>query len=175
MTAPPVSEGIALLAASLVPHAVVVFFVVNRRLARLDGAVYLVLWGLVIVIAEHAGFGQARFGGSFLATHEGFHFQMLATYGLAAFALTGIVIVPLMKRGDRLGWYGLLILTVIGAGAEVITAAITTPHGVAPRWWSWGLALWAYPLAWLIALILSRRPIFASGSSSRSAVSRSRF
>ncbi len=90
---------------------------------------------------------------------------MLATYGLAAFALTGTVIVPLIRRGDRLGWYGLLVLTVIGASAEALTATVTTPHGVGPRWWSWGLALWAYPLAWLIALILSRRPTFASGSS----------
>lgn len=165
MTAPPASEGIVLFAVSLAPHALVVLFVVRGRLARLDGAFYLLLWGLFIAIAEHAGFGQAAFGGLGLLTHEGFHFQMLATYGLAAFALTGAVIAPLIRRGDRLGWYGLLILTAIGAGAEALIATITTPHGVAPRWWSWGLALWAYPLAWLTALVLSRRPIFETRSS----------
>lgn len=165
MTAPSLSEGIILFVVGVAPVATVVLLVVGDRLPRLDGAFYLVLWGLVIAVAEHAGFGRASFGGLRLLTHEGFHFQMLAAYGLAAFAVTGGVIAPLVRRGDEMGWYGLLIVTAIGGGAEVITATITSPHGVPPQWWSWGLALWAYPLAWVTGLVLSWRPIFQSEAS----------
>lgn len=164
MNSPPLFQGIILFLVSLAPIVIVVWLVVRAHLPRLDGAFYLLLWGLFIVVVEHAGFGQAHFGGSRLHTHEGVHFQMLATYGLAGLAVTGAVIAPLLKRGDRLGWFGLLILAVVGVGGEALTAAITTPHGVAPRWWSWGLALWAYPLAWVTALALSRRPIFRPDS-----------
>lgn len=160
MAAPPLSQGIAFLVIGLAPTAVIVFFVSQRRLRRLDGAFYLVWWGLFIVVAEHAGFGQSRFGRSRVLTHEGFHFQMLAAYGLAAFALAGTVIAPLLRRGERLGWFGLAVLVGVGIGAEAYTATITTPHGVTPRWWSWGLALWAYPAAWFVSLAVSRKPIF---------------
>lgn len=157
---PPQSQGIVLFALSVLPLIAIVAAVRRGGLQRLDGAFYLLLWGLLIAVAEHVGFGRMEFGGSRLVTHEGFHFQMLAAYGLAAFALTAAVVGPLIRRGEKIGWYGLLILTVVGVGAEAATAFITTPHGVAPRWWSWGLALWAYPLAWGTALILSRRAIF---------------
>lgn len=164
MTSPPLWQGIAFVAIGLAPIAVIVFAVVNGRLGRLDGASYLVLWGLLIAVGEHVGFGQSEFGGFRLRTHEGFHLQMLAAYGLGAFALIGAVIAPLIRRGDKLGWYGLLTITVLGLGAESLTAAITTPHGVAPRWWSWGLVLWAYPIAWIAALALARRPVFEAPS-----------
>ena len=62
------------------------------------------------------------------------------------------------------GWWGLLLVFIVGVGAEVATAVATTPHGVPPRWWSWGLALWAYPVAWGTALMLSLRPVFGSGN-----------
>lgn len=137
-----------------------VFSATSGRIARLDGASLLVLWGLFIVVAEHAGFGISGFRRSQLTTHEGFHLQMLAAYGLAALLIAAVVIAPLVRRGNRYGWFGLLALLVVGFGAEVATAVITTPHGVAPRWWSWGLALWAYPIAWAAALGLSWRGTF---------------
>ena len=43
------------------------------------------------------------------------------------------------------------------AGVLVGATALALAHG---RWWSWGLALWVYPLAWAIALVLSWRPVF---------------
>lgn len=119
------------------------------------------LWGLFIAAIEHTGFGQTEFGGFRLSTHEGLHFQMLAAYGIAAFALTVVVVAPLVHRGDKTGWYGLLVLVVIGAGAETLTAFVTAPHGLPPRWWSWGLFLWAYPVAWITALVLAWPSIFA--------------
>ncbi|MDX1449506.1 MAG: hypothetical protein R3246_10650, partial [Acidimicrobiia bacterium] len=103
---------------------------------------------------------SAGFGGFELRTHTGFHFQMLAAYGLTAFALVGVVIAPLIRRGDPIGWFGLLVLLVIGVGAEVATAVVTTPHGVPPRWWSIGVGLWGYPVTWVTALVLSFGPTF---------------
>lgn len=164
MTPPPTYHGPIGFAIAVAPVAAVLIVVFRRRFPRLDGAFFLVLWGLLIVAGEHGGFGADVFGGSHLRTHAGFHFQMLAAYGLAAFALTGVVVAPLLKRGDRTGWFGLLALFAIGVTAEVATAAITTPHGVPPRWWSWGLLLWGYPVAWGTALVLSYRPIFRSAT-----------
>jgi hypothetical protein len=99
-----------------------------------------------------------EFGGLDLLTHAGFHYQMLAMYGLAALAMAAVVVAPLIRRGDAAGWSGLLVLCVIGVGAEIGTAVATTPHGVPPRWIV-GLALWTYPLAWGAALVVSFRPI----------------
>ena len=155
-------QAIAAFGVAIAPAVTAVFLVRRRLTSRLGAASLLVLWGLFIVVAEHAGFGSAGFGGFQLRTHTGFHFQMLAGYGLAAFALVGIVIAPLIRRGDRMGWFGLLVVVVIGVGAEVATAVATTPHGAPPRWWSVGVGLWGYPVAWVTALALSFGPIFRS-------------
>lgn len=159
-SAPPLYQGIVGFAISVAPVVVVLALVYRRRVTRLAGATALVLWGLFILVLEHGMFGITEFGGNDVLGHTAFHFQMLAAYGLAALALVGVVVAPLIRRGDPIGWFGLVVLVVIGVGAEVATAAVTTPHGVPPRWWSWGLALWAYPVAWGVALALSFRPIF---------------
>ena len=164
MDSPPLYEGVLSFAVAIAPVPLTLFFVFRRHLPRLEGAFYLVLWGLLIVVVEHVGFGRSEFGGSTLDTHEGFHFEMLAAYGLASFALAGLVIAPLIRRGDRFGWYGLAIMLSIGFTAEVLAARVTTPHGVPDRWWSWGLMLWAYPITWASALALSMRPTFRPGA-----------
>ena len=160
MTFAELSQGIAVFAVAVAPVVVALFLVRRRRLRRLDAAAFLVLWGLFIVVSEHVGFGREGFGGLDLLGHTGFHFQMLAAYGVAAFALVGVVVTPLIRRGDAVGWYGLLVLLTIGVGAEIATAAVTTPHGVPPRWLIVGVGLWGYPVAWGTALALSFRPIF---------------
>ena len=157
----PLYQGIVVVAIAVAPVVVALALVYRRRVARLDAAAGLVLWGLLIVVLEHVQFGLAGFGGADLFSHTGFHFQMLAAYGLAALALVGVVVAPLIRRGDAAGWLGLLVLLAIGLGAEV--AAVTSgvpPHGVPPRWWIAGLFLWGYPVAWGAALALSFRPIF---------------
>lgn len=159
-SAPPLYQGIIGLALSMAP-TVIAFVVVHlRRTTKLSAAVGLVHWGLLIVVMEHGTFALERFGGHALHTHTGFHFQMLATYGLVAFALVAVVVAPLIRDGHRMGWLGLLAVVVIGVGGEIVTAFVTTPHGVPPRFWSWGLFLWGYPIAWVAALVLSFRPIF---------------
>ena len=160
MTAAQLYQGIAVFSIAVAPVVVALFLVRRRRLSRLDAAAILVFWGLLIVVLEHGSFGLAGFGGFDLRDHTGFHFQMLAAYGLAAFALVGVIVAPLVRRGEAVGWFGLLVLVVIGVGAEVATAAVTTPHGVPPRFWIAGLFLWGYPVAWVTALALSFRPIF---------------
>ncbi len=153
-------QGIYVSAIAVAPVVVAFALVHRRRVARLDAAAGLVLWGLLIVVIEHVQFGRFGFGGANLRDHIGFHFQMLAAYGLAALALVGVLVAPLIRRGDAAGWLSLLVLVAIGVGAEVATAAITTPHGSPPRFWIAGLFLWGYPVAWGAALALSFRPIF---------------
>lgn len=102
---------------------------------------------------------------------------MLAAYGLAALALVGAVVAPLIRRGEAIGWFGLLVVLAIGLFAEIWTAAVTTsrgmpPHGVPPNWWIAGVFLWGYPVAWAAALALSFRPTFYTES--RPAVSAER-
>ncbi|MCI0424427.1 MAG: hypothetical protein L0Z47_01070 [Actinobacteria bacterium] len=86
---------------------------------------YWVYWGLFILALEHANWGIAEFGGLDLRTHSGFHFQMLAAYGLAALALVGVVVAPLIWRAEAAGWWGLLAVFAVGVGAEVATALHT--------------------------------------------------
>lgn len=163
MTAdPPLYEGIAGLALMLAPPTAGAYLALRRGWSRLDVAFALVLWGLLILLIEHANFGLREFGGADLRQHGGLHLQMLAAYGIAAFGMIALVVAPLVRRGDPVGWLGLLAVFVIGAGAEIWTALVTTPHGVPPRFWSWGLALWGYPVSWVVALALSFRPIFQS-------------
>jgi hypothetical protein len=147
-------------AIAVAPTVVAAMLVYRRRVSGLSAAAVLVYWGLFIVVLEHANWGITEFGGLDLRTHSGFHYQMLAAYGLAALALVGVVVAPLIRRGDAAGWWGLLAVFAVGVGAEVATAIVTTPHGVPPRFWIVGLALWAYPLAWGAALVLSFRPTF---------------
>ncbi len=156
----PLYQGIVVVAIAVAPVVVAFALVYRRRVARLGAAAGLVLWGLLIVVLEHVQFGRAGFIAADILGHTGFHFQMLAAYGLAALALVGVVVAPLIRRGDSAGWFGLLILVAIGVGAEVATAADTTPHGVPPRFWIAGLFLWGYPVTWGAALALSFRTVF---------------
>lgn len=152
-------------AIAVAPVVVALILVRRGRVARGDAAAILVLWGLLIVVLEHGKWSIEEFGGTDLLNHTGFHFQMLAAYGLSAFALVGIVVTPLIRRGEAIGWYGLLALLAIGLSAELWTAAVTAsrgipPHGVPPTWWIAGVFLWGYPVAWATALALSFRSTF---------------
>ncbi len=144
------------------PTPVALVLAWRRRASRLAAATGLLYWGLVIVAMEHANWGITEFSGVDLRTHAGFHYQMLAVYGLAALVMAAVVVGPLLRRGRALGWWGLLVLFVVGVGAEVVTASITTPHGMPPRYWIVGFALWAYPTAWAAALALSFGPVFSA-------------
>ncbi len=135
----PLYQGIVVVTIAVAPVVVALALVYRRRVARLDAAAGLVLWGLLIVVIEHVQWGRFGFGGHRFLGHTEFHFQMLAAYGLAALALVGVVVAPLIRRGD---------------------AADTTPHGVPPRFWIAGLFLWGYPVSWAAALALSFRTIF---------------
>ena len=153
-------QGIGIFAIAIGP--VVFVLVATRRgsIGRLDGAATLVLYGALVLIVEHANFGFVEFGRTNLLRHSGFHFHMLAAYGLVGLVLVGVVVAPLVRRGDRIGWFGLLTSLVIGFGAEVITAVSSTPHGVPPRYWIAGIFLWGYPVAWSTALAMSFGPTF---------------
>ena len=69
MTSPPTYQGFIAFGFAVAPVVVTLIVVFRRRLPRLDGAFFLVLWGLFIVVAEHVGFGVGRFGGSDLLSH----------------------------------------------------------------------------------------------------------
>lgn len=159
-------QGTFTFSIAILPVVIVLVAYRRGRISRLDAAATLVFYGTLIVLVEHAAFGMEGFGGSNLLRHSGFHFQMLAAYGLAALVLLGVVVAPLIRRGDKTGWFGLLAAFAIGFGAEAITAAISTPHGVPPQYWITGIFLWGYPVAWATSLAISYRPIFQKGGDS---------
>ncbi len=67
---PPLYQGIVVVAIAVAPVVVAFALVYRRRVARLDAATGLVLWGLLIVVLEHVQFGRAGFGGADLLSRR---------------------------------------------------------------------------------------------------------
>lgn len=157
----PLWEGLAGLAIMLVPVAALLVLAGRRVVGRADATTLLVAWGAFIVVIEHLywGLGRGLESGSWVR-HEQLHLQMAAFYGAAALALMVVIAATLLREGRRAGWFALLAAFAIGMVGETVTAVTIGFHGDPAQFLSWGLALWAYPVAWVAALALSYRPVF---------------
>jgi hypothetical protein len=79
----------------------------------------------------------------------------------------------LLREGRREAWFLLLGVLVVGGGLEIILngpAGLLFQHGFGSNSRPGGMALFAYPVAWVTALAISYRPIFRSGVSSATSV-----
>lgn len=162
---PPLWQGIAGFALLIVPVAVSLALVRAGRVDRLDAAAGLVWWGVFIVVLEHVGFGLGEgFVTERWVEHARLHLQMSAVYGVAGLLLIAVVAATLLRERRRVGWYALAGAFGIGMLGEAVTAATIGFHGAPRQFWSWGLALWAYPIAWITALSLSYGPIVSRGA-----------
>jgi len=155
--------------ALLVLAALIVF---RKRLGVLNAASWLVIWGSVGVFAEHpywsltiaAGYAEGR--QMVILPHARLHFFMAGIYALIGLIFLGVIARTLLKEGRRTGWYTLLFAVVVGGGMELIMGGLWYQHGSPlyfmerPLGFGWQ-GLYFYLVAWVAALALSYKPIFA--------------
>lgn len=157
---PPLWQGVAGFALLMLPVVVLAVLVRVGRLGRLDAAAALVWWGAVIVLAEHVGFGVGEgFVTGSAADHGRLHLQMAAVYGAGGLVVVAVVAATLLRERRLAGWWSLAVVFGLGMIGEAVTAVTIGFHGAPRQFWSWGLALWAYPVAWATALVLSFGPV----------------
>ena len=141
---------------------------------RLNIASWLVIWGSVVLVGEHAQFTLTYVAGVVwpeaqrlvLIPHARIHFFMAGVYTIIGLVLLGVIARTLLKEGRRAGWYALLFAVVVGGGVELVMGGLWYQHGSPlylmerPLGWGW-VFLYSYLVAWVAALVLSYKPIFA--------------
>ena len=155
----------------LVVAALIVF---RKRLGVLNAASWLVIWGSVVLVGEHPQFTLAYAAGVIypeakqlvLIPHARIHFFMAGIYAIIGLILLGVIARTLLKEGRRAGWYALLFAVVIGGGIDLVMGGRWYQHGSPlyfmerPLGFGWEF-LYVYLVAWVAALMLSYKPIFA--------------
>jgi hypothetical protein len=159
---------IAAIVAWLVVAALIVF---RKRLGVLNAASWLVIWGAVAAL-EHpqwaiviaAGFAEGQ--EMVLVPHARIHFFMAGIYALIGLVFLGVIARTLLKEGRRTGWYALLFAVAIGGTIDLIMGGLWFQHGSPlyfmerPLGFGWEF-FYMYLGAWIAALVLSYKPIFA--------------
>jgi len=155
----------------LVVAAPIVF---RKRLGVLNAAAWLVIWGSVVLLGEHPQFTLTYAAGNvwpeaqrlFLIPHARIHFFMAGIYAIIGLILLGVIARTLLKEGRRAGWYALLFAVVVGGGIDLIMGGLRYQHGSPlyfmerPLGFGWEF-FYVYLVAWVAALVLSYKPIFA--------------
>jgi hypothetical protein len=159
---------------------IILLFGARRRLGVLNAATWLVIWGALIIATEHPVFAIAfsipvkgvaeelRTHPMTLLPHARTHFFMAGIYTLIALVLLGIIARTLLREGRRAGWYAVLFALIFGGGAEVAFGGLWFQHGSPlyalfghqPTGFGWEF-LYTYFVAWIVALVIAYRPIFA--------------
>lgn len=150
-------------AASLVPTVVLLLF--RHRLGVLNAASWLVVYGVVIAIGEHAGWAiRLSLGDPFMEPHARVHFFMAGVYAAVSGVLLCVIARTLLREGQRGGWYALLFAFLVGGTIEVVVdgpTGLLFQHGLSSsRSLPGGTVLWGYLFAWLAALVIAYPPIF---------------
>ena len=159
---------VAAIVAWFVVAALIVF---RQRLGVLNAASWLVIWGSVAAL-EHpqwaliiaAGFAEGQ--QMVFPPHARIHFFMAGIYALIGLIFLGVIARTLLKEGRRIGWYALLFAVVVGGAMDLIMGGLWFQHGSPlyfmerPLGFGWEF-FYMYLGAWLTALVLSYKPIFA--------------
>ena len=160
---------------ALVGWSVVLALIMFRnRLGVLNAASWLVIWGSVVLLGEHpqftlayaAGVGYPEVNRLVLIPHARIHFFMAGIYAIVGLIFLGVIARTLLKEGRRVGWYALLFAVVIGGGIDLVMGGLWFQHGSplyfmkSPIGVGWQF-LYVYLVAWITALVLSYKPIFA--------------
>jgi hypothetical protein len=143
---------------------VVVLTLRRTAIGRLNAAAWIAIWGLLIPAVEHAYFGIAGAVDALAPSdHARVHMIMgLAYWPLGAIGLA-VVMGTLLREGRREAWFLLLGVLTVGGGLEILLngpAGLLFQHGFGSNSRPGGMALFAYPVAWVTALAISYRPIF---------------
>jgi hypothetical protein len=171
------------LGAAIALGVIIVLVAARRRLGALNAASWLVIWGAIIIATEHPLFAIAfslplegiadelRTHPMPLLPHARTHFFMAGIYTIVGLVLLGVIARTLLREGRRAGWYAVLFALVLGAGSEIAIGAQWFQHGSPlyalfgehPIGFGWEF-LYTYFVAWIAALVISYRPIFAKAS-----------
>jgi hypothetical protein len=140
----------------------------RNRLGELNAAAGLVVWAALVLAGEHGNFAitlslsdAAQAG---VGDHSRFHFFMAGAYTLVAAVLLLVVAWTLLRRGQRAGWFAILLTFLLGGAFELVAGTTIFPHGFPGRSIPLGLFLYAYLAALGSALWISYRPIFGKAS-----------
>ncbi|HSJ50078.1 MAG TPA: hypothetical protein VLA90_02160 [Actinomycetota bacterium] len=130
----------------------------------LNAAAWIAIWGLFIPVFEHSYFGITE-GLDALTSrpHARVHVLMgLVYWPLGAIGIA-VVMWTLLREGRRVAWFLLLGVLVIGGGLELLfngPIGLVFEHGFASDSRPEGMAMLAYPVAWVTALVIAYGPIF---------------
>lgn len=148
---------------------IVGLILLRHRVGPLNAAAALVAYGALFPLGEHSGwtffyvFGGTDDSGVVWTPHARVHAFMAAVYAVIGLVLLAVVAVRLLRRGSRLAWGMLLYAFIAGGAIEVIMngpAGLLFQHTTPPNTNSGANLLWAYLIAWAVALLISWRPIF---------------
>ncbi len=167
--------------------AVIVALVVAReKIGVLNAASWLVIGGAASVMMEHSGMAIRHAGGlpwltitrmpteeglTTVLSHARIHFFMAGIYTAIGAMLICVIVRTLLREGRRSGWYAILAVLIIGGTFELVMGALWFDHGLPlfqlfgkqPRGYGWQFQ-YVYLVAWMAALAISYRPIFAKAS-----------
>jgi hypothetical protein len=153
------------LAVAIVTLPTVALILSRRRLGTLEAASWLVIWGVVIVVGEHAGWAirLSIHERGWTNPHSTIHYFMSGVYAVVGGVLLGVIARSLLREGRRAGWYAVLFALVVGGTLELLMngpAGLLYHHGFAPNTTPGGEALYGYLVAWTAALALAHGPVF---------------
>lgn len=161
---------------------ILALFLTRNRLGRLNAASWLVVLGALVIVAEHAQFAISysvpfitNEGPMPLLPHARLHFFMAGVYTFIGMVLLCVLARTLLREGRRSGWYALLFALIVGVGFDLGMGGLWFQHG-SPLYEVFGEpiqgfgweVLYAYPVAWITALVISYRPIFGAAPTTTS-------
>ncbi|MDV3244582.1 MAG: hypothetical protein LYZ66_05335 [Nitrososphaerales archaeon] len=150
---------------------VMVFVLLRKRWGELVTASWLVILGAFAILGEHVTWTLAYtvpnpltatellLHPMNLLSHARYHFFMAGIYAAIGVILLCVIARTLLKQGNKLGWYLLLFVLLVGGITDLTAATLwSTEHGIPPT--ARGMLLWEYYVAWMAALLISYKPIF---------------
>ncbi len=164
-------ESAAKVAVAMAP--IVALVVLRRRLGALNAASWLVAYGALGPIAEHAGWTFYYTLGTDMgdpviwtfSQHGRVHAFMAAVYLVIGVVLFAALAIAMLRQGSRLAWGALLVALVVGGSVEIIVngpVGLLYQHTFPPNGIPGANLLFVYLFAWTAALLVSRRTIFAA-------------
>ncbi len=164
-------ESAAKVAVAMAPIVALVAW--RRRVGALNAASWLVAYGALGPIAEHAGWTfyytlRTDMGDPVIWTlspHGRVHAFMAAVYLVIGMALFVVMAVAMLRRGSQLAWGALLSALAVGGSVEIIVngpTGLLYQHTFPPNGVTGANLLFVYLFAWAAALLISWRPVFAT-------------
>ena len=177
------SLDLVVASAGIVALAIVALLVMaRRRWGALNVASWLVIYGAIILMTEHPLFAIAysvpipsiadelQRTPMPLLPHARTHFFMAGIYTLVGLGLLCLIARTMLREGRRAGWCAVLFALLLGGLSDLLAGGQWYQHGspvyslfgVQPVGFGWQF-LNVYFVAWIAALVVSFKPIFAKG------------